>query len=188
MLSIDIALQIVYDYFFSLWFCVCVDVYYVCWYINTQWGMDAKNNAALPSIERIMKLAYFDGINQTMEEEEEDDEPSDMVTYLMHKDYYDYLLLITKYFGKNNMIFNEGINTAKDQFEDHPLVELFEIGYGNEKWLMLYFDMLKKCKMIVPQDVLKKVFDSMDTATLEEEEEREKCKSFLKRHLSKNVN
>ena len=131
--------------------------------------MSYQNNAVIPSIERIMKQPYFDGINQT-------GTTSNMLECLMEDDCYDYVLLPAKYFDKNSMIFAE----------DHPLIALWKSGHATEKWLMMYFNMLEKCKMNdPPQDILKQAFDSMDYTVLNEEE-REKCKSILKRHLSKN--
>ena len=144
--------------------------------------MDVSNNAFTPSIERIMKLAYFDGINQRMEAEDS----SDMLQDLMKDDYYDYVLLMTKYFDKNNVVIEKGLKHMEDERIDHALITLLKSQDASEKWLIVYFDMFEKCNMSVPQDVLKKAFDLMDS--IEQENEREKCKSILKRHLSKNVN
>ena len=131
--------------------------------------MDVGNKALLASIERIMKLPYFDGINET-------ENSSDMLQDLMANKSYNYVLLLAKYFDKNNVIFGE----------DDPLIAVLKSGHASEKWLMMYFDMLKKRKMSVAQDILKKALDSMDSIKLKEEQEREKCKSILKRHLIKN--
>ena len=138
--------------------------------------MDYRNSAFIPSIERIMKSPYFDGTNQTMQAAES----SEMLKNLMEDNCYDYVLVLAKYFDKNSKIFKE----------DHPLIALLTSGYASEKWLMLYFDMLEKCKMSVAQDVLKNAFDSMDNVVIKEEtsEQREKCKCILKYYLSKNVN
>ena len=134
----------------------------------------------MPSIERIMKSPYFDATNQQNMKAQES---SKMLQSLMKHDSYDYVLLLTKYFDKNSMMIEQGINTPEREWEHHPLIALLESGRASEKWLMLYFDMLEKCKMRVPQDVLKKAIDSMDSIKLKKEEEREKCTSILKRHF-----
>ena len=50
--------------------------------------MHGSDNTLLPSIERIMKVSYFDGINQTMEERGA--RAHQMVQYLMNYNCYDY--------------------------------------------------------------------------------------------------
>ena len=145
--------------------------------MQTQWGMFVSYDELKPSIERIMKLPYFDGLNQA--------QPRESLKYLMHHDCYDYVLLLIKCFDKNSMIFQQ----------DHPLIAMLKTNKAHEKWLMRYFNMLEKWKMIVPQDILKKAFELIDSIQFEEtvttvkrKEERKKCKAILKLYLSKNVN
>ena len=104
------------------------------------------------------------------------------------------------------MIIEKAINTVIDE-PDHPLLALLKSGHASEKWLMLYFDMLKKCQMTVNQDILNKAMDSMDNiirlhdsrsythdkqveAQFQKEKQilSQKCKSILKPHLTRNVN
>ena len=161
--------------------------------------MHGDDNALVRLIERIMKLPYFDGMNQTMEYRRT--RAHEMVQYLIEYNCYDYLLLISKYFSKNNLVIEKAINTVNSQGE-HPLFVLLRTEHASEKWLLFYFSLCKQCKITIGQDTLKKVLESMDDTFQkydqrwysEDEKEKakfleerdlllKKCKSILKQYL-----
>ena len=119
---------------------------------NSFWALSADVNK-VKLIDTIMKLTYFNGINQIKL-----NDTKKFVYYCVEYNFFDYLSILLKYFNKNNIAIANGIN-----YEDSPLLLLLKKEHLTEEWLQLLFNICIQCKVCITDEAYKEAINLCQT-------------------------